>query len=449
MRRWLGVSVIACALIACTNDPECEAAVDCDDGDVCTEDRCRLGLCSHLSITHCCHEARACPNPELPACDMSAAPDAGRCVTCLADDDCTDPAFSKCLPDPPACVECLVDADCSNGGICISFGCMPPPPGGPCTRDEDCLNNWCLLEADTGFPGGYCGEPCNDHPDCATGACIDAGGAGKTCLGPCLPPPDCPPDTYCPPECRPGYMCMPTPGGGGCAPHCTDASHCPAIGACDRWSGLCSPTPPPGAPNGAPCTSDADCRGFCATEAATGAPGGLCATWCADNRRVCPGTDACMYMLGPWAETALVCQPAYDMVSCRPAYAPQIAGLLPTDTPDWDGVPVCSPACQNSDCTSGECDEYTGICDAVPNPTGGDYGDPCQIHADCKRMCLFLWPQGYCTGPCILGGPACPDDAVCMNLGALTSCGKGCATGSDCREPEYACNPTIQACLPP
>jgi hypothetical protein len=213
---------------------------------------------------------------------------------------------------------------------------------------------------------------------------------------------------------------------------------------------MCTTAPPLGGLNGTPCVHDADCRGICVSEGTTGAPGGVCASPCANTRRQCPGDDACVYLLGPWVEAALLCLPEFVQAEgCRPAYAPQITALLLTDNPEWEATSVCLPACQDSDCISGVCNEYSGLCNSEPDPGAGNFGAPCQTHADCKGMCLPFWPGGYCMGPCILGGPTCLDDAVCMNLGVLTGCGHPCATSNQCREPDYACSPLFQACLPP
>jgi hypothetical protein len=210
--------------------------------------------------------------------------------------------------------------------------------------------------------------------------------------------------------------------------------------------GLCGGAGP-GGDNGAPCQTDADCKGFCAREADTGAPGGVCISICSPSKIACPADDACVWQLSPYLGGANVCLPVFNaQTGCRPEYAPLVAIEYLAGT-DPQPVGVCQPACRNdTDCATGTCNVYSGLCnDPV---AGAEHGAACGTHEDCKGMCLAFWPQGYCTGPCHLAAPNCPGDSGCLNLGIMTSCAENCQTDQDCRA-GYYCEQTVYQCVPP
>ncbi len=389
MGRWAQIFFLAslAGLAACQEGQECTAAADCFDGDICTEDRCRLERCSWLRIPGCC----------------------------TGDGDCG--AGASCNRDSNRCL----------GGA---------PLGVPCREAGDCESGVCLTETGNGFPGGYCGSPCQAANDCPSGLCLPLGDV-STCLSPCSTDADC----------RPEYLCLVFgPGLGGCFPHCTEAAHCPQAGSCNHWWGFCGPEGA-GEPNGAACAGDGVCRGIlCIKEAESGAPGGLCASLCSAGRTYCPGAgEACVALWSPiWGLPA--CLPLYRPESgCRESWTPLIAWNFETQS----AVAVCQPACQAEGCSSEKpCDPWSGLCGADPDQRR-ELGEPCAEHQDCRGLCMNFWPGGYCTAPCRLPAGDCPGGGRCVDLGAMTTCLAPCQADSDCRGGEgYLCHPQLQVCAP-
>jgi hypothetical protein len=112
-------------------------------------------------------------------------------------------------------------------------------------------------------------------------------------------------------------------------------------------------------------------------------------------------------------------------------------------------VGVCQPACQTGDCQDENCNTFTGLCGDTS--TGlGKTGDPCQVHEECRGLCMNFWTNGYCSGPCDPNDPACPPGSSCMNLGIHQSCGADCQTDQDCRASDgYFCEPNQKVCVHP
>ena len=410
-KRYCWLFCLFMALAGCETEDECSAVADCDDQDFCTKDRCRIGRCSHLGIPGCCRD------------DTDCGPSFGR----------------RCKPETDRCVECLSDADCDSGNKCDprTNTCAKPQPGQPCKGAADCDGGWCLTEADSGYPGGFCGVECQGPEDCESLGCVDVFGGQKTCLPICLGDQDC----------RKEYMCLPTaPDRGACFAHCTKDEDCPVVGECYPWLGICMGDVP-GGENGAACTTDANCKGYCAREADTGAPGGVCVSICSPSKIACPGDDACVWQLSPYLGTANVCLPVFvPQVDCRPEYAPLVAIKFLIGV-DPQPVGVCQPACRGpADCASGTCNRYSGLCDDPQ--VGAEHGAACGTHEDCKGLCLTFWPQGYCTGPCHVSAPDCPGDSGCIDLGIMTSCAENCQTDPDCRA-GYYCEQSVSKCVPP
>jgi hypothetical protein len=411
MKHYYWLACLFLVFSGCETEDECSVDADCDDSSACTEDRCRLGRCSWLTVPGCCG----------------------------SDADCGASFGPRCKTDSGRCVECLSDADCGASAKCDtnSNKCTAPKIGGPCTSDGDCDGGWCLTEGDSGYPGGFCGRECQVPEDCESFGCVDVFGGQKTCLPVCLGDQDC----------RPEYMCLPTaPDRGSCFPHCTKDADCPVAGQCHMWLGICMGDAP-GRDNGAACQTDADCKGYCVKEADTGAPGGVCVSICSPSKFACPDNDACVWQLSPYLGEANVCLPVFEPVTgCRPEYTPLVAIEFFGD-PEPRPVGVCQPACRNdADCSGGTCNVYSGLCNEPV--VGADHGAACGTHEECKGHCLFFWPEGYCTGPCHLAAPNCPGDSGCLNLGIQQSCAENCQSDPDCRD-GYLCEQTVKQCVPP
>jgi len=128
---------------ACTvlDDPVlcgCLSAADCDDGDVCTDDFCLNGDCTHVFNRAPCSDGD----------------------TCTAGDEC----FNGVCAGVSVC-ECRSAADCADGDICTDEVCLdgecvyvdntaPCNDGDSCTTDDSCFGGVCA-----GFEIAGCGSP--------------------------------------------------------------------------------------------------------------------------------------------------------------------------------------------------------------------------------------------------------------------------------------------------
>src|SRR5205807_2631497 len=95
------------------------------------------------------------------------------------------------------------------------------------------------------------------------------------------------------------------------------------------------------------------------------------------------------------------------------------------------------------------CDPLDGVC--KPDGTTTRIGETCKtagtgrecgamIGAWCDNEADDGFPGGYCSyEPCSAMRP-CPVGSSCAGLGGLPpACWKSCATGADCRVPDYQC----------
>jgi hypothetical protein len=196
---------------------------------------------------------------------------------------------------------------------------------GPCTADHQCQyapGAQCL----TTYPGGLCsvrcdpdGQDCGLSGDCIENVCLPACARTNNCLaigGMCAQ------DTYCAPSCGVG------------APPCSAGT------VCDPYSVACT-TPPTtaGADNGAPCTSEDQCRGSCVSEEATDVlpAGGYLGGMCVSNARApdrgafvdggplprsnCPPGSVIAPPINASGDLALCLPECHEDGDCRPGYA--------------------------------------------------------------------------------------------------------------------------------
>ncbi len=158
--RGLALLLLVCSnLWACAgdngDDPACVVA-DCDDNNMCTEDRCAKDKgCEHLVRVGLCDDGDECTRQD--ACD------GGKCVglaKCNDGNSCTNNVCDKVtgvctFPAGTDDVACDDQSDCTSGDRC---------QGGKCAGDQkDCDD----------------GKPCtNDLCDSVTGDCSHSPGAG-------------------------------------------------------------------------------------------------------------------------------------------------------------------------------------------------------------------------------------------------------------------------------
>ncbi|WP_437827419.1 DUF4215 domain-containing protein [Sorangium sp. So ce1153] len=119
-----------------------------------------------------------------------------------------------------------------TGGTGGSGGASSHVYGAACTSDATCPEDYCITEADWGWPSGSCAGLCDPAVGACSedGVCIDFGEGLGLCVFACSRSD----------ECRDGYKCSDVVGGiTACVPACTENAQCPALGMCDTLDGRC------------------------------------------------------------------------------------------------------------------------------------------------------------------------------------------------------------------
>ncbi len=141
--------------------------LNCDDGDVCTQDACSNGVCTHSEGSACCITDADCNDND--ACTLNDCNN-GQCTftpsssACDDNDVCTNDVCSNgnCIHILNTCSDnnsCTLD-ECSNGN-CTHTTIV-------CQDDNPCTTDLCA--------GGFCRfivKNCNDGNPCTTDACTD------------------------------------------------------------------------------------------------------------------------------------------------------------------------------------------------------------------------------------------------------------------------------------
>lgn len=283
-----------------------------------------------------------------------------------------------------------------DAGITADGG-TPPMDGGAqdggtaqlgiaCTADLGCTSGFCIREAESGWPGGYCTASCRNQPCPSGGVCYSR---FSVCLSPCEA------------SCRDGYACsdrlgadvlpraacVPGRAGARVGDACSNAGHCPA-------------------------------GGYCLTESGDGYPGGYCSLTCQPgNAGSCGDGAVCATFESGGRRQATCLRNCATDTDCRaPGYVCEAS---------WFGITLANKAC-------------------VPGTRANvAVGASCANAGACPAGWFCLgeangFPGGYCTRPC--GGanqPACPGDAFCQP--DFEICLDGCSQDGDCRSPRYAC----------
>ncbi len=158
------------------------AAVDCDDGNPCTDDACdpKVG-CVHTNNTALCDDGNACTT--LDVCSEGVCT-SGAPADCSDDNPCTT---DLCDPDS-GCVHLYNTASCDDGNACTTNDrCSGGTCQGQATIDCDdgnpCTNDLC--DATSGCLHIFNTAPCDDGNACTTGdqcsAGVCQGGAPTNC----------------------------------------------------------------------------------------------------------------------------------------------------------------------------------------------------------------------------------------------------------------------------
>ena len=390
-------------------------ALDCDDGNLCTDDLCDAVLgCQNINDnTNSCDDGDVCNGAE--SCSdgvcLSGTPlvcdDANACTddscdsingcqfvnndanVCDDGDPCTgNDACSggNCAGVAiPGCFNCSTNSDCNDGDACngsescVGGRCEAGTPllcedGNPCTDDRCDAVAGCRNVANN---SNSCddGNVCNGSEQCVSGVCNSVSPLNCDDVNPCTT------DT-----CDPIAGCQNTPDD---ANFCDDGNLCNGTELC--MGGACVPGTPVICDDNNPCTDDvcspvSGCQNFANN-------GNVC-----EDGNVCNGIEIC------------------------------ISGTCTSGTP---------PNCDDGDlCTDDSCDPVAG-CQHVSNVARCDDGNVCTDDTcDPVTGCVFTDNAAPCDD-----GDACTTGDTC----SAGACVPG--TPTVCTPP-LVCDPATGICVP-
>ncbi len=458
---------------SCTDDDACTTAdactsgtcvggapPDCNDGEACTDDACDSGTgCTHTDNTAPCDDGNACTTGDVcGGGDCAGATP----LDCNDGEVCTDDACdtgSGCThtdnTDPCSDGDACTLADTCAGGACVAG----PPQD--CDDHESCTDDGCH----TGT--GECThsantDPCDDGNHCT----IDDVCAGGTCTatpvvcsdgvfcngvelcnagsGDCDPgtPPSCDDTVVCTTDsCDTGSdMCIHP-----IAPACCDSNDdcdnldaCNGVETCDTGTGTCLPgTPPPPCSDGDVCTLDVcdPLTGGCGFEPIAG---------CCNVDADCDDSNACS--VDSCNTDEHVCE--HTFADCSDGNACDGEETCNTATGDCEEgtALVCNDGVV---CTADTCEAGPG-CVYTPVPTCCDSDDDCDDHTVCTGTETCEVSSGLCQpgtaldcdndNPCD-GAESCDATTGCQDEADL-DCDDGAVCTTDTCEPGLGCQHT-------
>ncbi len=409
-----------------------------DDGNACTDNVCRAGVCAaENDDTNVCTDSNPCTTD---ACVAGAC--TGTSITCPADTDCQtfvcnattgqcEPQSTNeglaCTDDGNVCTDnvcqsgvCAVvnnDANiCTDNNPCTNDACV----GGSCSStniscpaDTDCQTFVCnpgtgVCDAVSTNEGLVCtddGNPCTDN-NCRSGACAAENDDTNTCSD----------SSLCTADACVAGGCIST------AVTCDDSNVCNGVETCDPSLGCQAGTP-------LSCVDANLCNGTETCDASLGCQAGT--PLVCDDNNACSGTETC--------DPASGCQPGTPLV-CN-------------DNDVCNGIETCAPA---SGCVAGTplaCDDNdacTGVesCDAALGCQAGT-----SLVCDDSDACNGLETCNPAVG-CEAGVPVvCDDNDVCTGVETCDPLTGACIPGTnlDCDDNDLctvdACD-AVQGCLP-
>jgi hypothetical protein len=472
---------------ACTQNDVCNggackggAALNCDDGLVCTTDACNPSSgCTHSNNTVACSDNNACTQNDT--CGAGSCK-AGSQLVCNDNNPCTDDACDNlkgCTINANTAT-CSDNNACTNGDVCSAGKCQPGnviacDDGQVCTTDGCDAQKGCTFTANsvtcddgnvcsTGdtCQGGKCagtagincddGNPCTDDPCDGKGGCATKNKAdGSTC------------DDG--DACTTTGLCTGGKCGGFQGVNCDDGLPC-TLDSCDKTSGCKHSNSSAPCDDGNPCTagdacsngacqagpgcaSDAVCTlsggaGLCVCKAGFVGDGKSCSACIADCKGKVCGGDGCGGSCGTCsgatvcsAKNQCVCAPQCDGKSCGPDGCGGSCGACKTGEACNLGSGVCAavcvPQCKDKECGADGCG---GSCGACGN------GQFCLAgKGTCRfNQCPSVPPGGCCAGNTLLtcdakstqakdcnsSGTYCDWDAATLAYGCMAT-----TTGSD------------------
>ncbi len=446
--------------------------LNCNDGDLCTDDSCEPGIgCTTSHNNAPCEDGDSCTVNDFCSdgvCGAGVALDCDDNNACTNDicnplKGCLHTNSSQPCDDLDPCTEqdscsgglCLgtVPKDCGDGNPCTDDTCIPLAgcsynnntnpcdDGNSCTLADKCLGGSCspgqTLDCDDGnictndscSPDEGCvhadnkslcddNNSCTSQDQCQAGMCIGSGDLdcddGNPCTKDlCLADGGCQHENIVVPcndndLCTAGDICADGECQSGAAVDCDDDNVCTAD-SCDGGNGLCLHAPAAGECNDTnPCTTVDECIG--------GKCVGTVPPDC-DDQNVCT-TDYCDPTSG--------CIHSLNSAPCDDGNLCTTKDLCSLGECTGGPALVCT---DNNPCTDDGCGPESG-CTFTPNVAACDDGNACTDNDVCK--------SGWCSGgttncddlsPCT--ADTCDPGVGCIHLPADGACNDGDACTSD------------------
>ena len=410
----------------CTGGNACDGQGTCKkiDGQGCSgttdcvSSLCVDGRCCDTACTDTCKSCAVMGNVGVCSNVPKWQADANATLTCTGNNVCDGSGTCRlkngqvCTADSQCTSGICKDGYCCNescGASCMTCSRVP----GQCSvtlynnedKDTGCVspkvcdgNGMCMLAL---------GQVCLNHPECASGLCIDGNCCDQACTGACK-------------ACNlPGTAGTCTfisagqadPNG---SPACMGGSACDGSGGCKKA-------------NGQTCSIATECAaGFCVD--------GVCCD------KAC--TTACM--------------------ACNLTATKGTCSYLASGSKDTNSTPPCAgtSACDGAgNCIKGKGQSCTSGSECV----SGHCADSVCCDSACTgacQTCNALGTSGTCSAvakgqPDTNGSPACTGDKVCDGLGkCLTQQGKACSGATECLAGfcrdgvccDKACDITCESC---
>lgn len=420
-----------CTADLCSVEDGCTHALNadaCNDGNACTsDDTCRDGMCIGTRMIECgcivtadcasledgnpCNGTLICSNhacivdpatvvrcsdPFGKPCQRSACnPATGRCSIIQLDDDrpCADD--NSCTYDE-ICVagECSgTEIPCNDENLCTDDYCdqyggcfhayntVACEDGDPCSVQDHCFNGACMPGPD---------RECDDNKPCTMDLCSSTTG--------CYAVPITEPGI----ACDTGDLCVvdSTCQNGLCVGerrNCEDGDPC-TDNYCDSMDGLCKKRN-----NSSPCEDGNVCtvNDYCSA--------GACRS---GSSRDCSDTDACtadrcIVGTGCVNDPITGCQHCPDGLDseCVSPYICKVGVCDMSSDPLGRCTWINEPCDDGNPCTTGTCNQFTGLCAFTPVSGSCSDGNACTLNDACNTTLM------KCIGTAVV----CNDNNICTD----------------------------------
>jgi len=388
----------------------CLTHAECDDGRVCTNDTCVLGVgCQYSNNTASCSDGNFCTTQDR--CSAGACV-GGPAATCNDSNVCTD---DHCDP-AKGCQFVHNLAPCSDQDAC--------------TLEDSCLQGTCRR-----------GQPldCDDQSQCTTDSCVPTTGCRHVNnTGACNDFDVCTVNDFCsqgvcrgsPMNCNDNVACTTDRCFQGNCLHdlndaiCNNGLFCDGVETCHLTLN-CQPGTPPNCNDGVSCTNDT----------------------CNESADRCDHTPVhTTCSNGAFCDGAEICNPA---LGCRDAADPCAPPLLCNELNDTCVQCLNNGHCLDTSFCNGQETCNAGACVVPGNPCSGVTPVCCEATDSCRAQCctnldcpsngLFcdgpeVCSNGICVSagnPCSGGTPLCCED--------IDVCAAQCCSNAQCQAPQPPC----------